>query len=189
MLSSPEASCSTFRWSSVSFFWCEYFLLRRWKLRWPQESSKKVLKEIITTSILCQSWEVIFVVLLPAQERQLSHSYQQQVVQTCRLDLPWMVCVTRQIISRAFMPHVAEQLVSSVAGWSPRFTKSALLLWLQEQKGERVWSNWQHWQQQGFFFSAEMTADLQPPHFLRLVCEMVAGRRGGGRALGWSGRS
>lgn len=70
--------------------------------------------------------------------KKLPESSQQQVFQTSRLDLSSTVCVTGQIISRAFMPHVAEEFVSSIIGRSPRSTNSALMLQFQEQKGEHV---------------------------------------------------
>lgn len=182
MLCSTETSGSTFRWPDGVF-----------NLVWilsSQKTETEITPSKLTGSFKRNYYDINLVPVLRGYicspvtwTRQLSHSCKE--VQTGRLDLLSVVCVIYQIVSRSSMHHAAEEFVNSVTGWHPRSTNSAPVLQFQDQKGHRVWSNWQRQQQQGFFFFLSWNDCWCPasPHFLHLFYKMVASRRGGCRSI------
>lgn len=112
-------------------------------------SSQKILKEIIITSILCQSWEVIFCSSINCTRKTIFSLLVNSPNMQARP--PFNDTCYMSGYQQIIMPLIAEKFASDVAGCSPRSTNLVLMLWPQEQKGKHIKSIWQCWQQQDFF--------------------------------------
>lgn len=152
-------------------------------------SSQKILKEIIITSILCQSWEVIFCSSINCARKTIFSLLLTVNSPNMQARPPFNDTCYVSGYQQIIMPLIAEKFASDVAGCSPRSTNLLLMLWPQEQKGKHIKSIWQCWQQQDFFAQLKWLLPPTSYHFLHLVCKMEAGRRGRSWALGCSGRS